>query len=157
MPSTNQLSTNQLREALRLSEQIEQLQQRLNGLVGGTGSTGAARGRKRAASGRKGKRFAQSAKSDQGAIPSSVGSTGGKAKRIMSPEARAKIAAAQRARWAKQEKSGESVVRTEMIALPKKKGGLTAEGRARLAAAMKARWASAKRKGESAPNVKASA
>jgi hypothetical protein len=46
-----------------------------------------------------------------------------KGKRRMSAQARAKIAAAMRARWAK------------------KKGGLTAAGRKRLSQLMKARWA----------------
>lgn len=151
MPATNHLSTDQLREALRLTEQLEQLQQRLDGILGDTEASVTSRtgeGR-RSASGRKGNRGSQDA------IPSSVGSTGGKAKRIMSPEARARMAAAQKARWAEQEKRGEPVIRPEAIALPKKKGALTAEGRARLAAAMRARWASAKKKGAPAPNAKA--
>ena len=60
----------------------------------------------------------------------------------MSPEAREKIAAAARARWAKQK--GTSVA--AKVAKPgKKKGGLSAEGRARLAAAMKARWDAARK------------
>jgi hypothetical protein len=73
----------------------------------------------------------------------------------MPPEAREKIAAAQRARWAKS-KGG---AKAEKAASPKagkrgrkKRSGLTAEGRARLAAAMKARWA-ARKKGAPALNA----
>jgi hypothetical protein len=175
MPSSNQLSSNQLRQALQLSEQIESLQQRLDSILGGQGAaTGAAApspssksagggskrtGRKMSPATLAKMRAAQQARwakikgaPKAAAIPSSTGSTGGKAKRTMSPRARAKIAAAQRARWAKQEKSGEPIVRSEAIKLPKKKGGLTAEGREKLAAAMKARWA-ARKQGSAAPNA----
>ena len=60
----------------------------------------------------------------------------------MSPEARAKIAAAQKARWAAQK--GQTASPKQSKSAPKKKGGMTPEGRARLAAAMKARWAAKK-------------
>src|SRR5260370_16272112 len=56
-------------------------------------------------------------------------------KRRMSPQARAKIAAAMRARWAK--RKGE----TAHVSTVKKKGGITAAGRKRLSQLMKARWA----------------
>src|SRR6266478_8245283 len=56
-------------------------------------------------------------------------------KRRMSPQARAKIAAAMRARWAKRKgKAGR-------ISSANRTGGLTAAGRKRLSQLMKARWA----------------
>ena len=69
-------------------------------------------------------------------------------KRPMSAEGRERIAAAQRARWAKS-KGGASPVAPKGS---KKRSGLTPEGRARLAASMKARWA-ARKKGTPALNV----
>src|SRR5436190_24361716 len=58
----------------------------------------------------------------------------------MSPLARAKIAAAMRARWAKRKRTG--------VGKPaQKKGGLTPAGRTRLSQLMKARWAARKRAG----------
>jgi hypothetical protein len=71
-------------------------------------------------------------------------------KRTMSPEARAKIANAQRLRWAKS-KGLESAtlagpVDTAPVSKTKKKGGMSAAGRARIAAAQKARWAKVKAK-----------
>jgi hypothetical protein len=57
-----------------------------------------------------------------------------KGKRRMSAQARAKIAAAMRARWAKRKE--RTAAKTA-----KKKGGLTAAGRKRLSQLMKARWA----------------
>ena len=56
-------------------------------------------------------------------------------KRRMSPQARAKIAAAMRARWAKRKGKAAHVSTT------KRKGGITAAGRKRLSQLMKARWA----------------
>ena len=67
-------------------------------------------------------------------------------KRSMSAEARERIAAAQRARWAKSKGTTTALPKTaaKAAAAPKKKG-LTPEGRAKLAAAMKARWATHKK------------
>ncbi len=58
----------------------------------------------------------------------------------MSAEARGKIAAAQKARWAKTK--AKAPVKAKPA--PKKKGGLTPEGRAKIVAALKARWAARK-------------
>jgi hypothetical protein len=58
----------------------------------------------------------------------------------MSPQARAKIAAAMKARWAKRKGA------TADKSTPKK-GGLTPAGRKRLSQLMKARWAAKKRAG----------
>src|SRR5438093_5857132 len=56
-------------------------------------------------------------------------------RRRMSAATRAKLAAAARARWAKQ-KAGRKTTTA-----PKKKGGITPAGRRRLSQLMKARWA----------------
>ena len=69
-------------------------------------------------------------------------------RRKMSADARAKIANAQRLRWAKS-KGLESAtlagpVKTAPTAKTKTKGGMSAAGRARIAAAQKARWAKVK-------------
>ena len=62
----------------------------------------------------------------------------------MSAAGRARIAAAQRARWAKVKGKGNI---TDGAAKPKRK--MSAAGRARIAAAAKARWAKAKAAGRS--------
>jgi hypothetical protein len=65
-------------------------------------------------------------------------------KRFVSPEARAKMAAAQRARWAK--KNGASAPALSKPApAAKKKRVLSPEGRARIVAALKKRHAAAKK------------
>lgn len=74
------LSPKQLRDAAVLKEKIEGLQAQLNRLLGEAQSTTAKAPVKKA----------------------------GKKKRTMSPEARAKIAAAQRKRWQKQKKQAAS-------------------------------------------------
>jgi hypothetical protein len=64
----------------------------------------------------------------------------GPGRRKMSAAARAKIAAAQRARWAKQKETKGHRVRKRMM---------SAAARAKIAAAAKARWAKAKAAGRS--------
>jgi len=68
-----------------------------------------------------------------------------KTKRTMSPEGRARISAATKARWAARRagKPAAKVVAAKAgkPAKAKKKTGITPEGRAKLAANMKARWA----------------
>ncbi len=127
MPTLNDLSTSQLRQALDLSEPIDSLQQRLQSLLGGASSPAPAEKE-----------------------------PGTKTRKGMSPATRAKMRAAQQARWAKVRGSSpeaEAPAATAAPAAKSKKGrGLTAEGRARLAAAMKARWA-ARKKGAPAPNA----
>ena len=109
----------QLKEAVTIAEQIEELQAKLASLVGGSGSV----------------------VSVPKAVSAPVAKSG---KRTMSAEARARIAAAQRARWAKT----KGTVKAAPAAKPaKKKGGLSPEGRAKIVAALKARWA-AKRAGK---------
>lgn len=63
-------------------------------------------------------------------------------RRKMSAAARARIAAAQRARWAKQRGEKPAKAATK----PKRK--MSAAGRARIAAAARARWAKAKAAGK---------
>src|SRR5258708_3352443 len=59
-------------------------------------------------------------------------------KRTMSPQAREKIAAAMRARWANRK-------RTSVGKSARKKGEITPAGRKRLSQLMKARWAARKK------------
>jgi hypothetical protein len=120
MLALHELTTSQLKQALGLREQIEELQSRLTAILGGS----------------------DDAPVRPATTKKKVGRPPGK--RTMSPEGRAKIAAAQKARWSK---TRETSVKTEKpTARAGKKKGLTAEGRARLSAAMKARWAARKTK-----------
>lgn len=67
--------------------------------------------------------------------------------RKMSAAARARIAAAQKARWAKVKgKTTAPVAKAAEKPAPKKKGKLSAEGRAKIVAALKARWAARRAK-----------
>ena len=66
-------------------------------------------------------------------------------RRRMSPSARAKIAAAARARWARVRAGGGAKGRAKKSG--RRKGGITAAGRRRLSQLMKLRWA-ARRKGK---------
>jgi hypothetical protein len=63
----------------------------------------------------------------------------------MSAAGKAKIAAAQKRRWAKVKAQAKTAGKT-----PAKKGGMSAAGRAKIAAAAKARWAKAKAAGKKA-------
>jgi hypothetical protein len=68
----------------------------------------------------------------------------GKKKRVVSAAARAKMAAAQKARWAK--KNGASPAAVEpAVKGGKKKRTMSPEARERIAAAQRARWAKAKK------------
>ena len=100
------VSTDQLRRALGIKEEIESLEEQLDALLSGH----RANGKSLMANGRGGR------------------------KRRMSASARARIAAAQRARWAKQKGASQN-------AAPPRKRKLSAAGRARIVAATKARWA----------------
>jgi hypothetical protein len=99
----------QLHRAIQIQEQIEKLKSELATVLGGEFTSSAAPARRGPKKG---------------------------SKRIMSPEARERIAAAQRARWAK------TKVKKEKPA--KKKRKMSPEGRARIAAAQKKRWAAKK-------------
>jgi hypothetical protein len=105
-----ELSPSQLRQAADLQEQIAGLQTQLAGIIYVGGKTH---------------------------IPVQAAKPA-KKKGGMSAAGRAKVAAAQKARWAKI-KAAKSVA-----AKPVKKGGMSAAGRARIVAAQKARWAKIK-------------
>jgi hypothetical protein len=79
-------SVSQLKRALKIAEKLEALQAELASVLGGSSI----------------KR--KYTKSDSSAAPAKKG------KRTMSPEAREKIAAAQRKRWAKQKKAVAKVI-----------------------------------------------
>ena len=121
-------TTTQLKRATAIAEQIEKLQAELAALLGSPAKVSTA--------------------SPVAVAAPAKGKRGGK--RFVSAEARAKMAAAQKARWAAKN-AGQPAK-----APAKAKTGLTAEGRARLAAAMKARWA-ARKKGGAAVNTPAKA
>jgi hypothetical protein len=132
----------QLKQAVTIAEQIEQLQAELASLVGGGSS-------------------ARGSEAGNGKTISAPATKRGR-KRKMSPETIAKMKAAQQARWAR--KKGASVAPASApkadtkpaAGSKKKKSGLSPEGRAKIVAALKARWA-AKKKGASTPAAKAPA
>jgi hypothetical protein len=73
----------------------------------------------------------------------------GKKKGVMSAAGRARIAAAQKKRWAKMKAEAKAPAASKASPAPaatpaKKKGGMSAAGRARIVAAQKARWAKVK-------------
>ena len=103
------LSVPQLKQAIALREQIDTLESQFAQVL------------------------AQSTAVTQAEAPTVKGHRG---KRTMSAAARAKIAEAQRARWAKLRRAKVS---TTMAAKPKRV--ISAAGRARIIAATKARWA----------------
>jgi hypothetical protein len=88
MPTTSNPSINQLRRAVQIAEQIQKLEAELASILKGAGLKSSAASVSLAASTVKAK-----------------GKKGARKKRVMSPEAREKIAAAQRARWARQKKT----------------------------------------------------
>jgi len=120
-----------LEKALHLRKQIEALKAQVAELMGGSSSTGKRRGRP--------------PKAASVASPA-VKVDGRKGKR--SAAARAKMAVAQKARWAKkrgEETPADSSAAEPATKSPKKRRTLSPEARARIAAAQKARWAKAKR------------
>ena len=108
MAPTTTYTVDQLKQAVQLQEQIDNLQSQLSLVLGGSprqatvypevAAAPAARGRK---PGRKPGRPAASASFAQTSDDSAISRKRGRRKRTMSPEAREKIAAAQRRRWAK--------------------------------------------------------
>jgi hypothetical protein len=82
MPTTSTSSVDQLKRAIEIAEQIQQLEGELSEIVRGLG----------------GRPVADS----KPAVVITATKTRRRKKRTMSPEARERIAAAQRARWAKQ-------------------------------------------------------
>jgi len=149
MANPNIPSIADLKRAIEIAETTEKLQAQLAALVGG--SSIATLTPKLTA--------AVPAKAAKAAKP--AGRKGGK--RQLSPEARDRIATAQRARWAKvrgtSKKAPAPAPAPTAAPVTKKEGKkpkkrvLTAAGRASLSAALKARWA-ARKKGEPALNQK---
>ena len=127
MPNTTP-SIAQLKHALSIAEEIESLKDKLNAIMsGGSSSSPVVKSASEApAPGR----------------PAKVGKTG---KRFVSAESRAKMAAAQHARWARNNPSASSAAAAPKAAKGKRKGGLSPEGRARIIAALKARHAANRR------------
>jgi hypothetical protein len=121
--SLSDLTVTELRKVLQIKEQIATLENELTKVIGSSASA------------------APAAKPVKLGRPPGKGKRGGRRK--MGPEARARIAAAQRARWAK--------TRGETIAVaaptPGKRGGrrkMSPEARARIGAAHRARWAASR-------------
>ena len=111
------LSLEKLKEAVSLREQIQALERRISSLFGGGGQT------------------------------SSTTAAGGVRRRRkrspVTPETRAKLAAAAKARWARQgAASGGAKAGAKTR---KRRSGLTAAGRKKLSDSMKARWAARRR------------
>jgi hypothetical protein len=117
-------SIDQLKRAIAISEQIQNLEAELASILGSSSKTSAP------------------------AKVAAVAAKPGRRKRGLSAEGRARIAAAQKARWAKA-KGGE-VAEASAEAAPKagkrrKKRNLSPEARERISAAVKRRWAKAKK------------
>src|SRR5947208_2253952 len=106
MPGYTELSSNQLRQALQIREQMDHLEQRFDSLFSGGGTAG-------------GGARATSALTNRGGRAGGIGG-----RRKMSAEARARIAAAQRARWANSKKGTAKAAATKAsskaLAQPKK-------------------------------------
>lgn len=130
--STTTPSIDQLKRAISISEQIQALEAELASILGGIGES--------------------SARAAVKAVASSSSVKAAKGKRTLSPEARARIVAAQKARWAKAR--GEEAPVTE--AAPKPRGKKAASGakgkrvvseeaRARMAASARNRWAKSRK------------
>ena len=126
-------SIDRLKRAVEVAEQIEKLQSELASILGDKQAAAPAP-------------VAKAAKV-------AVSKPAGKGKRTMSPEARERIAAAQRARWAKSR--GAAVAKpaaSAAAAAPKakvktgKRPPLSPEAREKIAAAARRRWAAVKKK-----------
>jgi len=107
-------SLRNLQQAVSIRRQIDTLERRLDSLLGSSASGGMAGG------GRRGGR------------------------RRMSAATRAKLAAAARARWARQRAGGRAGARLGRVGRRRRKG-ISAAGRRRLSQLMKARWAARRR------------
>lgn len=108
----------QLKRAVALSEQIERLQRELDQILAGIGGSAAI-------------------------APKPTSAPAPRKKGGMSAAGRARIVAAQKARWAKL-KAGKTAAQPAQEPKPKAKRKISAEARAKMAAAAKARWAKIK-------------
>lgn len=111
MTNLSNVSVEQLKRAVAVREQIEELERELASILG------------------------------EPYVGGAVSTNGRGGRRKMSPAARAKIAAAQRARWAKQKK-GQAGQTGAAHAKGRRK--MSPAARAKIAAAARARWAKAK-------------
>ena len=122
MSSINHLSIQQLRQAADLKEKISALENELGQLLGSSNQPAAV----------------QPAAVQPAAAPAP------KKKGVMSAAGRARIAAAQKARWAKvkgAQPAAKTVTAVQAAPPAKKKFTMSAAGKARIVAAQKARWA----------------
>ena len=129
MPA-NTPSITQLKRAIEISERIQQLQQELDSILGGSTQVSASSSPAPATKGKRGR-------------PRKKGN--------LSPEARERIAAAQRARWAKVKGTGVAAAPAASAKQGRKKrrGGkrvISAEARVKMAEAARRRWAAVKKK-----------
>ena len=117
-------SIDQLKRAIAISEQIQKLEAELASVLG------------------------SSAKASAPAKVAAVAVKPGRRKRGLSAEGRARIAAAQKARWAKTkgDSGAEASAEAPKAGKRRKKRNLSPEARARIVAAVKRRWAKAKAK-----------
>ncbi len=110
----SRVTVDQLRRAIEIREKIEQLENELNQVLGGSAVAEPA-----------------------GATPPARVRRTGKGSRTMSDEARARISAAQKARWAARRGATPAVSSRPA----KQKRQLSEAARARISAAAKSRWA----------------
>jgi phage protein D len=115
MTNLHDLTVAELRKVVAIKEQIEALQSELDSVAGSVAE-----------------------------VPEPAANGRRKKRRHMSAAARARIGAAQRARWAKARKAARAAAPAK-----KKKRRVSRAARAKLSAAAKARWASAKASGKS--------
>jgi hypothetical protein len=119
MPTPN-TTVDQLKRAIVVAEQIEKLKAELAAILGGTPT-----------------KQAEPAKVTSAPVKR-------RKKRKLSPESRARIVAAVKARWARVKGQKAPGRPAKAPKTSRKKRKLTPEGRARLAASMRARWAARK-------------
>ena len=96
-----------LKRAIHLHEGIEKLRTELISLLGGTSLPSAYTGAKRGRKPRAKAKAADPGSVEGGVIGNAKTAKKAKTKRVMSPEAREKIAAAQRKRWAKAKRAAK--------------------------------------------------
>src|SRR5687767_11707672 len=123
MGSYNNMSVESLRRALEIKEKLASLENELSSLLGGERSS----------------RVQLSA--NEGQSETLKRGRGRPAGGGMSAGAKARIAAAQKARWANFRAQKGSNGASTPASKKQVGGGMSAEGRARIAAAQKARWA----------------
>jgi hypothetical protein len=128
MPTTNTPSISQLQRAIEIKEQIEKLEGELKALLGSSVGGGTV----------------------SSAVAAPVAAKRGRPRKNkggLSPEARERIAAAQRARWAKVKgtKVEAPAAATKSTGKRKKRRAVSPEARAKMAEAARRRWAAAKK------------